>query len=82
MTGAWISLCVGAHGWVAGIVNHGSVLLSSSSLITLEAPGHPGHPSSTQLNAVVNYYYCITISFLVLALVMEKDPHKNRYKFC
>ena len=30
--------CVEAHGWVAGITS----------------PGHPGHPPSTQLDAVVN----------------------------
>ena len=54
VTGARMSLCVGAHGWVAGIASHGSVLLSSDWLITVEAPGHPGHPPSTQLDAVVN----------------------------
>ena len=53
MTGAWVFLCVGAHGWVAGIARHGSALLSRGWLVTLEAPGHPGHPPSTQLNAVV-----------------------------
>ena len=42
-----------AHGWVAGIVSHGSVLLSRGWLITVEAPGDPGHPPSTQLDAVV-----------------------------
>ena len=55
VTGAWMSLCVGAHGWVAGIASHGSILLSRGWLITVEAHGHPGHPPSmTQLNAVVN----------------------------
>ena len=49
-----MSLCVGAHGWVAGIASHGSILLSRGWLITVEAPGHPGHPPSTQLDAVVN----------------------------
>ena len=49
-----MSLCVGAHGWVAGIASHGSVLLSRGCLITVEAPGHPGHPPCTQLVAVVN----------------------------
>ena len=52
--GAWMSLCVGAHGWVAGIASHGSILLSKGWLITVEAPGHPRHPPSTQLEAVVN----------------------------
>ena len=51
--GAWMSLCVGAHGSVAGTASHGSVLLSRGWLITVEAPGHPGHPPSTQLDAVV-----------------------------
>ena len=55
VTGARMSLCVGAHGWVAGIASHGSVLLSRGWLITVEAPGHPGHPPSTQLNAVIRY---------------------------
>ena len=54
VTGAWMSLCVGAHGWVAGIASHGSVLLSRGWLITVEAPGHPGDPPSTQFDAVVN----------------------------
>ena len=58
VTGAWMSPCGGAHGWVAGIASHGSVLLSRGWLITVhvEAPGHPGHPP--QLDAVVNYFYC------------------------
>ena len=55
--GAWMSLRVGAHGWVAGIASHGSVLLSRGWLITVEVPGHPGHPPSTQLDAVVNLNY-------------------------
>jgi len=49
-----MSLCVGDHGWVAGIPSHGSVLLCGGWLITVEATGHPGHPPSTQLDAVVN----------------------------
>ena len=44
---------MGAHRWVAGIASHGSVSLSRGWLITVEAPGHPGHPSSTQFDAVV-----------------------------
>jgi len=61
--GAWMALCVGAHGWVAGIASHGSVLLSRGWLVTVEAPGHPGHPPYTQLDAVVKcrlflLYYC------------------------
>ena len=54
VTGAWMSLCGGAHGCVGGIASHGSVLLSRGRLITEEAPGHPGHQPSTQLDAVVN----------------------------
>ena len=57
LMGAWISMYVGAHGWVAGIASHGSVLLSRGWLITVEAPGHPGDPPSTQLDAVVNLNY-------------------------
>ena len=53
MTGAWMSLCVGAHGWVAGIASHRSVLLSRGWLVTVETSGHPGHSPSTQLDAVV-----------------------------
>ena len=45
---------MGAHGWVAGIASRGSVLLCRGWLITVEAPGHPKHPPSTQLDAVVN----------------------------
>ena len=55
MTGAWTSLCVGAHGWVAGIASHGSVLLSRGWLISVQARGHPRHPPSTQLDAVVKH---------------------------
>ena len=54
VTGAWMSLCEGACGSVARIASHGSVLLSRGWLITAEAPGHPGHLPSTQLDAVVN----------------------------
>ena len=63
VTGAWMSLCVGAHGWVAGIASHGSVLLSRGWLITVKAPGHPGHPPSTQLDAVVKDHQKISIIF-------------------
>ena len=45
--------CVGAHGWVAGTASHRSVLLSRGWLITVEAPGHPGHPPSTNLNEII-----------------------------
>ena len=45
---------MGVHGWVTGIASHGSVLLCRGWLITVEAPGHPGHLPSTQLDAVVN----------------------------
>ena len=46
---------VGAHGWVAVMIaNHGSILLSRGWLITVEAPGHPGHPPSTQPDAIIN----------------------------
>ena len=51
-------LCVGAHGWVAKIASHGSVSLSRAWLIIVEAPGHPGHPPSTKLDAVVNRSEC------------------------
>ena len=57
VTGAWMSLCVGAHGWLAGIASHGSVLLSRGWLMRVEAPGHPGHPPSTQLDVVVKYSF-------------------------
>ena len=45
---------MGAHGWVEGIASHGSVSLSRGWLISVEAPRHPGHLSSIQLDAVVN----------------------------
>ena len=44
---------MGAHGWVAGIASHGSVSLSRGWLISVEAPRHPGHLFSIQLDAVV-----------------------------
>jgi len=37
--------------WVA---SQGTILLSRGWLITVEVPGHPRHPPSTQLDAVVN----------------------------
>ena len=49
---------MGAHGWVAGIASHGSVSLSRGCLISVEAPRHPGHLSSIQLDAVVNVDKC------------------------
>ena len=52
VTGARMSLC-GAHAWFGGNASHGSVLLSSGWLITVEALGDPGHPPSTRLDAVV-----------------------------
>ena len=45
---------MGAHGWVAGIASHGSTSLSRGWLMSVEAPRHPGHLSSIQLDAVVN----------------------------
>jgi len=36
------------------IASHDSVLLSRGWLITIEAPGHPRYPPSTQLDAIVN----------------------------
>ena len=45
--------CIGAHGWVVEIASHGSILLPRGRLIILEAPGHPRHPSSLQIDAVV-----------------------------
>ena len=44
---------MGAHGWVAGIASHGSISLSRGWLMSVEAPRHPGHLSSIQLDAVV-----------------------------
>ena len=58
---------MGAHGWVVGIASHGSVLLSGKGwLITVEAPGHPRHPPSTQLNAVVKE--CKDIGFRICSI--------------
>ena len=68
VTGAWMSLCVGAHSWVAGISSHGSVLLSRGWLITVQARGHPGYPPSTQLDAVVNLSQTNLDLFLQLPL--------------
>ena len=48
---------VSVYGLMAGLQgfsNHGSVLLSRGWLITVKAPGHPRHPPSTPLDAVVN----------------------------
>lgn len=50
-----IRACFGGHGWVVQIAIQGSVLLSRCWLISVEAPRHPRHPSSKQLDAVVNF---------------------------
>ena len=72
VTGAWMSLCVGAHGWDVGIASHGSVLLSRGWLITVEAPGHPGHSPSTQLDAVVNLNL-----FTRLVVLIQKNKKQD-----
>ena len=59
--------CIGVHGWVVWITSHGSVLLSRGWLIAVEAPGHPGQPPSTQLNAVVNYNKLLLPVFLSMS---------------
>ena len=48
---------MGAHGWVAGSASHGSISLSGGGLISVEAPRHPGHLSSIELDAVVNLFF-------------------------
>ena len=48
---------MGAHGWVAGIASHGSVILSRGRLVKVEAPGYLRHPSSIQHDAVVTDQY-------------------------
>ena len=35
--------CMGSHGWVVGIANHGSVILSRGRLVTVKTPGYPRH---------------------------------------
>ena len=40
---------------LAGITSHGRVLLARGWLITVEVPGRPGHPTSTQLGVVDKY---------------------------
>ena len=51
-----INTDMGGPGWVAG-ASHGSMLQSVGQLVTVEAPGLPVYPSSTQLDAVINYMY-------------------------
>ena len=58
-----MSLCVGAHGWVAGIASHGS-----GWLVTVEAPGHPGYPPSTQLDAVVK---CLNAFLFIVNIIIH-----------
>ena len=45
--------CMVNHGLVAGIINHGSRLLSMAWVVTVEAPGLPQTLIVTQLNVVV-----------------------------
>ena len=44
---------MGLMAGLGGNASHGSVLLSSGWLITVEALGDPGHPPSTRLDAVI-----------------------------
>ena len=44
---------MGAHGWLAEIVSHGSVMLSWSRLVTVNAPRYPSHTSSIQHYTIV-----------------------------
>ena len=62
---------MGAHGWVAGIASHGSVSLSRGWLISVEAPRHPGHPSSIQLDAVVNRQFLFFTAFGVVPFLKD-----------
>ena len=53
-----------------------SVLLSRGWLITVEAPGHPRHPPSTQLNAVVkrsNFHHDEIMKLMVCALSLRQS---------
>ena len=45
---------MGAHGWVAEIASHGSVILSRDQLLTVQDPGYSKHPSTIQHDIVVN----------------------------
>ena len=71
--------CVGAHDWVWGIASHGSILLSRGRLITVEAPGHPRHPPSTQLDAFVNIILLLLL--LVYSLRQENFFSVGYVKF-
>ena len=65
---------MGAHGWVAGIASHGSVSLSRGWLISVEAPRQPGHLSSIQLDAVVNYIQIEIQCILFLLFLVSTFP--------
>ena len=68
---------LGAHAWVVAIASHRRVLLSGGWLITVEAPGHPTHPPSTQLDAVVNIIYCTTRKlneiFMIIIAILQRE---------
>ena len=47
-------LCVGLMAGLRRLLANGAFLLPKGPLVKAEAPEHPKHPSSTELDAVVN----------------------------
>ena len=60
-------MCVGAHGWVAGIASNGSVLLTRGWLITVEALGHPD--THLPLSSIQ-----LLKEFIVLIISLHTEP--------
>jgi len=55
------------HGLIERIPNHGNVLLSRGRLISVEAPRHPGHPSSIQLD-----FFCMLFLYSLMYMLITK----------
>ena len=58
----------GLKAGLQGLLAMGAFYCLGGWLITVEAPGHPGHPPSTQLDAVV--FKTVSICMLILYILL------------
>jgi len=75
---------VGAHGWVAEIASHGSILLSRGLLITVEAPGHPRHIPLSLMQLLLStslYLFFILLALMLPVLYIRHLTTKKHSQF-